>query len=101
MDILAVLQQFINIKAVLAAVVLTQAIKYFLPSPTVGRTTDTIPGHLSTRLLPFVPLLIGFIVTYFIERDSTYTADDVFRGLMSGMFAAYTYRTAKVAIFGE
>lgn len=101
MDILAVLQQFINIKAVLAAVVLTQMVKYWLPSPTVDRTMQVIPGHLTTRLLPMVPVLIGFIVTYFLEKDSRYTVDDAFRGCMSGMFAAFTYRTTKVAIFGE
>ncbi len=101
MDVLAVLQQFINIKAVLAAVVLTQLLKYALPSPTVQRTTEVIPGHLTTRLLPLVPISVGFVVTYFLEKDSAYTWDDAFRGCMSGMFAAFTYRTTKVSIFGE
>ena len=89
-------------KAVLLAIFLTQAIKYFLPSPSGEQgTAETIRGSLPVRLLPFFPLLVGFVVTYLLEIDTRYTQDDAVRGVMSGMSAAYGYRTTRVSIFGD
>lgn len=105
MDYLAILQQFVNMKAVLASVLVTQIVKYFLPNPpsvmTEGRTTEVEAGKWWTRLLPFCPILIGMIFCYFLERDTQYTFDDGVKGFMSGALGAYLYRTTKVAIFGD
>ena len=102
MDLLSVIQQYINFKAVLLAVAVTQAIKFYvLPSPGPERSAEVVPGRLTTRLLPLFAILIAFIATFLLERDSLYTLDDGVRGVMSGVFASYSYRTAKVSLFGE
>ena len=107
MDYLAIIQGFVNMKAVVAAVMLTQVVKYYLPTPPEGtfapgeRTTDTEPGRWWTRILPFCPILIGMGFCYFLERHTQYTFDDAVKGFMSGALGAYLYRTTKVTIFGE
>ena len=101
-DFWSVIQQFVNIKAVLLAVIGTQAIKYLLPSPVKGEiTSDVVRGSWTTRALPFVPVLIASVVTFLLEMDVKYTQDDFVRGFMSGAFAAYLYRTTRVTIFGD
>jgi hypothetical protein len=106
MDYLAVIQQYINIKAVMVAIVLTQFIKYFLPSPVKDPATTlerfaVKSGPFLNRLVPVLPVVIAFIVTYFLEKDSAYTMEDAVHGISSGAFAGYTYRTTKALIFGE
>jgi len=107
LDYLLIIQQFVNMKAVVAAVVLTQIIKYYLPAPTLmmlkegERTTQVEAGKWWTRLLPFAPTLIGMVFCYFLERDTQYTFDDAVKGFMSGALASYLYRTTKVSILGE
>jgi hypothetical protein len=101
MDILATINGFVNPAAVLIAVFLTQAVKYFLPSPSVIKTTEVIPGHLATRILPFVPVVIAIAFCFAIENDGKFTMNDAIRGFMSGIMASYLYRTTKVTIFGE
>ena len=106
MDILTLIQQYINIKAVLAAVVGTQFVKFFLPTPPVVIETwwdrfEVRTGPFLTRIVPILPIVFGIVVTFYLERDSTYSTDDAFRGVMSGAFAAYSYRTTKALIFGE
>ena len=107
--ILTIIQAYINVKAVMVAVVLTQLVKRFLPS--VPATND-VPlkwwqkfsvkdGPILTRIIPLLPVLFAFIVTFFLEHDSTYTAEDAVRGIASGGFAGYTYSTTKTMIFGE
>ena len=102
-DILPIIQQSINLKAVGLAVVLTMMVKYWiLPSPIPGeKSVEVIPGHITTRLLPFLPVVFGVLFCGLIERDSTYAMEDVIRGIFSGVVAAYTYRTTKVSIFGQ
>jgi len=105
LDYLQIVQQFVNMKAVLIAVMLTQLVKYFLPSPPETpageRTTELEPGKWWTRLIPFCPIFLGMVFCYFIERDSRYTFDDVVKGFMSGALAGYLYRTTKVTLFGD
>jgi len=99
-DILPIVQQFVNMKAVMLAVLLTQATKYWiLPSPNGSKTTEVIPGAISTRLLPFLPVLIGILYCTLVERTAT-VMEDAIRGVFTGMVAAFTYRTTKVSIFG-
>jgi len=106
MEFLGIMQQYVNFKAVLVAVIGTQVIKFFLPP--VKKEVMTLwdrftvrSGPILTRSLPFIPVIIAMVFTYFLERDSSYTMDDGVRGLVSGAFAAYTYRTTKTLIFGE
>ncbi len=106
MDYIAVIQQYINIKAVIVAIVLTQIIKYFLPGPpkeilTVFDRFTVRSGPYLNRIVPVLPVLIAFVVTYFLEKDSAYTMEDAVHGISSGAFAGYTYRTTKTLIFGE
>jgi len=98
-DILPIVQQFINVKAVGLAVILTQLVKYLLPSPGGGRTMEIIAGKWYTRAMPFLPLLIGILYCTLVERTAT-TMENVIRGIFTGSTAAYSYRTAKVSIFG-
>ena len=107
MDYLAIIQQFVNMKAVVASVIITQIIKYYLPSPASlmlkpgEHTAEVEPGKWWTRLLPFAPILIGMGFCYFLERDTQYTFDDSVKGFMSGALGSYLYRTTKVSLFGE
>jgi len=106
MDFISTLQGFINIKAVVVAIVLTQIIKYFLPSQvsepaTVLERFTVRAGPILTRIVPVLPVLIAFVVAYFLEKDSAYTMEDAVHGISSGAFAGYTYRTTKTMIFGE
>jgi hypothetical protein len=106
MDFLVTLQAYINLKAVIVAVAGTQFIKYLLPAPPKEAITwwdkfEVRSGPFLSRVVVFLPVIIAFIVTYFLERDSTYSNEDIVRGICSGAFAAYTYRTTKTMIFGE
>ncbi len=106
MDWLAIVQQYINIKAVVVAIVLTQFIKYFLPSPVKDPVTTlerfaVKSGPFLNRLVPVLPVVIAFVVTYLLERDAAYSMEDAVHGISSGAFAGYTYRTTKALIFGE
>jgi len=100
-DIIAIVQQYVNVKAVVLAVAATQLIKYLLPGtdPT-KRDCTTLPGTWYTRMMPVVPLLIGTAICVLIEKKSAFMAEDVIRGMMSGILAAWVYRTTKVTIFG-
>jgi len=101
-DILPIVQQFVNVKAVMLAVLLTQGTKYWLcPSPAPGeKSAEVIPGHITTRLLPFMPVLIGILYCTIVERTATVMEDSI-RGIFTGMMAAFAYRTTKVSIFGQ
>jgi hypothetical protein len=99
-DILPIVQQFVNVKAVMLAVLLTQGVKYWLPSPSGEKKTEVVPGALSTRLLPFLPVLIGILYCTLVERTATVMEDSI-RGIFTGMMAAFAYRTTKVSIFGQ
>ena len=101
-DILPIVQQFVNVKAVMLAVLLTQAVKYWvLPCPAGSeKKSEVVPGALSTRLLPFMPVLVGILYCTLIERTAT-VMEDVIRGIFTGMMAAFAYRTTKVSIFGQ
>jgi hypothetical protein len=106
MDWIVVIQQYINIKAVVVAIVLTQLIKFFLPPVPKDILTwwdrfTVRSGPVLNRIVPVLPVAIAFVVTYFLERDSTYTMEDAVHGISSGAFAGYTYRTTKTMIFGE
>ena len=100
---LTIIQTYLNIKAVLAAVALTSFIKYVLPSPEDGfwARFNVRPGPVLSRVVPFLPVVIAFVWTYLLERDANYTFEDAFRGIMSGAFAGHSYKLAKTAIFGE
>ena len=101
MEFIDIVQQFVNVKAVGLAIFGVQGIKRLLPSPDPGKPWTVVSGTISTRLLPFLPLLIGFVVCYLLEADSKFTADNAVRGIMSGVSASYGYRTTKVSIFGD
>lgn len=100
------IQAYLNIKAALAAVAITSFVRYWLPAP------DSNPegfwhqfavrqGPIINRVVTFLPVVIAFVATYFFEADSRYTFEDGFRGVLSGAFAAYSYKGAKTAIFGN
>ena len=107
--VLTIIQAYINVKAVMVAVVLTQLVKRFLPSVPATNGSPlkwwekfaVKEGPVLTRIVPLLPVFFAFIVTFFLERDTSYTAEDAVRGIASGGFAGYTYSTTKTMIFGE
>ncbi len=101
MDLWAAFQQFVNLQAALLAAVLTQAIKFFLPSPGAIPSVAIEKGKWWTRAMPFVPVLLGMLIACALEWDAKLTVNDWVRGAMSGVFAAYLYRTTKVTFLGE
>jgi len=100
-DVLPITQQYITLKAIPLAIIVTQAVKYFLPTPPAADTkTAVVPGTLSTRLLPFLPVVVGVLYCTLIEPTQT-IMENVIRGVFTGAMAAYGYRTAKVSFFGS
>ena len=99
-DILPIIQQFVNVKAVAMAIVLTQMLKYVLPSPDETLSAEVIKGHWTTRLLPLVPILIGIVYCTLVEPAQT-TMENVIRGIFTGAMGAWGYRTTKVSVFGQ
>ena len=100
-DILPIVQQYITVKAVPLAIIITQGVKYFLPTPLAADTKmAVVPGTLSTRLLPFLPVTVGVLYCTLVEPTST-IMENVIRGIFTGAIAAYGYRTAKVSFFGN
>jgi hypothetical protein len=101
-DILPIAQQFVNVKAVALAVLITQGTKYWiLPCPAgAEKKSEVVPGSITTRLLPFLPVLIGILFCTLVERTAT-VMEDTIRGIFTGMTAAFAYRTTKVSIFGQ
>ncbi len=99
-DFVTLLLQTMNPLAVILAVAFTQGIKYLFPGPVPGeRSTETVSGTVYNRILPFVPVVIGLIVVLF-ERWGQPIAQSLVQGIVSGIAAAYFYRTWKVTIFG-
>jgi len=97
-DVLPIVQQSINLKAVSLSIIATQLIRYALPSGE-EKITSTVAGW-SNRLLPVLPLAFGMLFCGLIERDSSYVLEDLIRGVFSGAMAAYSYRLVKVSFFG-
>ena len=97
-DILSIIQQSINVKAVVLAVVLTQVARYCLPSGD-GTISAKVMGW-TNRLLPILPLVFGMLFCGLLERDSSYVMEDLIRGVFSGAMASYSYRMVKVSILG-
>lgn len=86
--------------AVIVAIALTQLVKILLPSPIPGdRSTETVGGSLSNRILPFVPVLIG-CTAVFLQHWGQPFRQSLVQGIVSGVAAAYFYRAWKVTIFG-
>lgn len=86
--------------AVIVAIALTQLVKILLPSPIPGdRSTETVGGSLSNRILPFVPVLIG-CTAVFLQHWGQPFRQSLVQGIVSGIAAAYFYRAWKVTIFG-
>ena len=88
--------------AVIIALAFTQLLKRFLPTPPDGNKWNDVVGW-AYRILPFVPVLVGVAVVIFKDVLFTPTMkwdDGLVKGVVSGIAAAYAYRTVKVAIFG-
>lgn len=103
MDFLTLIQGVMDWIAVVVAIVATQGFKYFLPSPSIEKTTEVIPGHIGTRFLPFVPIAVGLAVVFLRWKlaGGTEGLDPVFvRGIMSGIAAGHFYKAWKVTIIG-
>ena len=98
MELWAMIQQFVNIPATIIAVVITQGIKWVLPSPDPNKLFAIVPGSLTTRIMPLCPIILGVVFCFVIEKG--FTQQIAIRGVMSGIFSAYLYRTTQVSIFG-
>ena len=102
MDFLEMLLKLVDLPTVALSVGITQFIRWILPSPEGGGKFDVNPKLY--RLLPLLPLAIATIIV--IVKDGIFSptmplGDSIIKGLLSGMFASYLYRTAKVMIFGD
>jgi hypothetical protein len=102
MELIEMLMQLVDLPAVVLSVGITQFVRWKMPSPEGGGKFDINPKLY--RLLPLLPLVIATIVV--IVKDGIFTPsmpleDSIIKGLLSGMAAAYLYRTAKVMIFGD
>ena len=103
MDFLTLIQGVMDWIAVVVAIVVTQGYKYLIPSPSIGTSPETIPGHLGTRMLPFIPIVVGLVVVFLRWKlaGGKESLDPVFvRGIMSGIAAGHFYKTWKVSIIG-
>lgn len=98
-DVLPIVQQYVNVKAVALGVVSTQFVRYWLPNGEEQRSTVVVGW--SKRLLPVLPLVFGMLFCGLIERDSAYVLEDLMRGIFSGTLAAYSYSLVKVSFFGK
>lgn len=98
-ELLPIIQQSINLKGVGLAILLTQIVKYWMPSPQPFRTTEVVQGTIYGRILPFLPVVFGVLYCAFVEPVSPWK-QDIVRGVFTGMAAAYGYRAGKVAVFG-
>jgi len=99
-DIVPIIKQFINGKGTILSIVLTQMLKYVLPSPDGKLSAEVIAGHWTTRLLPMFPILIGIMYCTLVEPEQT-TMENVIRGIFTGAMGAWGYRTTKVSVFGQ
>lgn len=101
-DVLAIIQQYVNLQAVALAVAATQLLKYLMPNPKPGEvSSQTVSGHWATRLLPVFPLVLGAVFYQLVIDDHTFRTENIVKGAMSGVLAAWMYRTTKVSFFGE
>lgn len=92
MSVANALQAYINVMATLlgmGAILFTQ---WHLPSPTPDKSLETIPGHLGSRLLPFVGPVAAFIACLILEWDKKFTAMDFARAFMSGVVSEFIFR---------
>jgi len=98
-DILPIIQQYVNVKAVAMSIILTQMLKYVLPSPDKTLSAEVTAGHWTTRLLPLFPILVGIFYCTLVEPAQT-TMENVIRGIFTGAMGAWGYRTTKVSVLG-
>jgi hypothetical protein len=93
--------------AVIIAFGLTQLLRALLPTPTGSSRIAGVSFAVSGwgyRILPYIPLLIGILVVVIKDGwiSPTMKLDDAFvKGMVSGIAAAYVYRTIKITIFGK
>lgn len=99
-DIIPIVQQNINIKCVALSIIMTQILKYALPSPDGKISAEVIAGQWTTRLLPAVPILISILYCTLVEPVQT-TMENIIRGIFTGAMGAWGYRTTKVSFFGQ
>jgi hypothetical protein len=103
MDFLSLLSGYIDIGGVLLGIILTQFVRYLLPTPKdAGSKFDV--GPLAYRILPVLPLIIGALTVVIKDGlvSPTLKIDEaIVKGLVSGGAAAYLFRTAKVIIWGK
>lgn len=97
---ISLLLQSMDPLAVVIAIALTQLAKIFMPSPIFGdRSTQTIPGSAWNRILPVLPLIFG-LSTVLLAHWGQPFRQSLVQGIVSGIAAAYFYRTWKVTVFG-
>lgn len=102
MDLIMLLMKITDPYAIVIAVVLTQIIRNFLPTPSGGTRFDVTKKWY--RILPIIPLIIGTLVVILKDGIITPTIkldDAIVKGFCSGVAAAYLYKTGKVVIFGK
>ncbi|OGM08105.1 hypothetical protein A2Z67_03700 [Candidatus Woesebacteria bacterium RBG_13_36_22] len=103
MDFLTMLSGYIDIGGVLLGIILTQLIRYLLPTPE-GASSKFEVGRIAYRSLPFYPLFIGGLAVLIKDGliTPTMTFDEaIVKGFISGAVAAYLYKTTKVMIWGK
>lgn len=96
------ISQYMDGYAVIIALAFTQLLKRILPTPPNGNKWNDVVGW-AYRILPFVPVIVGVLVVMFkdVWISPTMTWDEALvKGVVSGIAAAYAYRTVKVSIFG-
>lgn len=102
MEMFDILMRLVDLPAVMLAIVITQCLRYFLPSPPGGGKFDVHP--IIHRLLPIIPLIIATLVV--IIKDGIFTPtmkldDAIIKGVLSGAASSYMYRTTKVMFFPD
>ena len=108
-DLIGALFQFVNLQASLLGVIAVQVYKYLSPSPPPGeRSMETVKGSIWDRILPFVAPITALLVCLLLEWGLTHppdnvariTAQDIVRGLLSGLASDFMLRIYYKTIVG-
>lgn len=100
-QVLTIFGQYMSIPAVIAGAGVILLIRRLVPSSDPNDALSTVPGALSTRLLPLVGPAVAIIACVAIEWDKQFTATDFVRGVNSGIGSEFVLRLYFKSVVGK